>query len=185
MMQGGSLDYARNATNNIYIEIARYEMPRLQDKVAIITGGAEGIGKAAGKLIVEEGAHVILVDLQEQELQQVVRSIGDQNVSYFVADTTQSDQVQGFVNVAVERHGGVDILIAYAVIEGSINSIIDTPVEMFDEVISVNVRGVWLRLKYVMPVMRQRGGGSIVINSSTAGVRGPSGMSPMLQANMQ
>jgi NAD(P)-dependent dehydrogenase (short-subunit alcohol dehydrogenase family) len=153
-------------------------MRRLQNKVAIITGGAGGIGKAAGKLFVEEGAHVILVDLQEQELQEAVRSIGDENVSYFVADTTQPDQVQGFVNAAVERHSGVDILIANAGIEGSINSIIDTPVEMFDKVISVNVRGVWLGLKYVMPVMRERGGGSIVITSSTAGVRGSSGMSP-------
>jgi len=178
MRQGGCFDNTRNATSNIYIEIARCDMPRLQNKVAIITGGAGGIGKAAGKLFVEEGAHVILVDLQEQELREAVRSIGDENASYFVADTTQPDQVQGFVNAAVERHGGVDILIANAGIEGSINSIIDTPVEMFDKVISVNVRGVWLGLKYVMPVMRERGGGSIVITSSTAGVRGSSGMSP-------
>ena len=128
MRQGGCFDNTRNATSNIYIEIARCDMPRLQNKVAIITGGAGGIGKAAGKLFVEEGAHVILVDLQEQELREAVRSIGDENASYFVADTTQPDQVQGFVNAAVERHGGVDILIANAGIEGSINSIIDTPV---------------------------------------------------------
>ena len=153
-------------------------MRRLENKVAIITGGAGGIGKAAGKLFVEEGAHVILVDLQEQALQDAVRSIGDENVSYVVADTTQPDQVQRFVNEAVQRHGGVDILIANAGIEGEINSIIETPVEMFDKVMSVNVRGVWLGLKYVMPLMRERGGGSIVITSSTAGVRGSAGMSP-------
>ena len=153
-------------------------MRRLENKVAIITGGAGGIGKAAGKLFVEEGAHVVLVDLQEQGLQDAVRSIGDENVSYVVADTTQPDQVQRFVNEAVQRHGGVDILIANAGIEGEINSIIETPVEMFDKVMSVNVRGVWLGLKYVMPLMRERGGGSIVITSSTAGVRGSAGMSP-------
>ncbi|PKB66026.1 MAG: oxidoreductase [SAR202 cluster bacterium Io17-Chloro-G3] len=153
-------------------------MRRLENKVAIITGGAGGIGKAAGKLFVEEGAHVVLVDLQEEGLQDAVRSIGDENVSYVVADTTQPDQVLRFVNEAVQRHGGVDILIANAGIEGEINSIIETPVEMFDKVMSVNVRGVWLGLKYVMPLMRERGGGSIVITSSTAGVRGSAGMSP-------
>lgn len=153
-------------------------MSRLADKVAIITGGAGGIGRAAGKLFAEEGAHVVLVDLNESALQDAVRSIGDENVSYVVADTTQPDEVQRFVNAAVERHGGVDVFIANAGIEGEINSIIDTPVEMFDKVLSVNVRGVWLGLKYVMPVMRERGGGSIVITSSTAGVRGTVGMSP-------
>ena len=153
-------------------------MPRLEGKVAIITGGAGGIGRAAGKLFAEEGAHVILVDLDESALQDAEQSIADENISYVVADTTQPDQVQRFVNVAVKRHGGVDIFIANAGIEGEINSIINTPVEMFDKVMSVNVKGVWLGLKYVMPVMRERGGGSIVITSSTAGVRGSAGMSP-------
>jgi NAD(P)-dependent dehydrogenase (short-subunit alcohol dehydrogenase family) len=153
-------------------------MSRLAEKVAIITGGAGGIGRAAGRLFAEEGAHVILVDLDESALQEVVQSIGDESVSYVVADTTQPDQVQSFVNAAVDRHGGVDIFIANAGIEGEINSIIDTPVEMFDQVMSVNVRGVWLGLKYVMPIMRERGGGSIVITSSTAGVQGSEGMSP-------
>ena len=153
-------------------------MPRLEGKVAIITGGAGGIGRAAGKLFAQEGAHVVLVDLDESALQDAEQSIADENISYVVADTTQPDQVQRFVNAAVERHGGVDIFIANAGIEGEINSIIDTPVEMFDKVMSVNVRGVWLGLKYVMPVMRERGGGSIVITSSAAGVQGTVGMSP-------
>ena len=153
-------------------------MPRLENKIAVITGGAGGIGKAAGRLFAEEGAHVILVDLCEKALQDAVRSIDDENVSYAVADTTQPNQVESFVKAAVESHGGIDILIANAGIEGEINTIIDTPVEMFDKVMSVNVRGVWLGLKYVMPVMRERGGGSVVITSSTAGVRGSSGMSP-------
>lgn len=153
-------------------------MPKLENRVAVITGGAGGIGRAAGKLFSEEGAHVVLVDLNEDALKDAVSSIGDENVSYVVADTTQPDQVQRFVNAAIERHGGIDIFLANAGIEGEFDSIIDTPVEMFDQVMSVNVRGVWLGLKYVMPVMRERGGGSIVITSSTAGIRGSSGMSP-------
>ena len=153
-------------------------MSRLSGKVAIITGGAGGIGKAAGKLFAEEGAHVVLVDINERALDAAVQSIGDENVSYVAADTTNPDEVQEFVKVTMERYGGVDIFIANAGIEGEMNSIIDTPVEMFDKVMSVNVRGVWLGLKYVMPAMLERGGGSIVITSSTAGVRGSSGMSP-------
>jgi NAD(P)-dependent dehydrogenase (short-subunit alcohol dehydrogenase family) len=153
-------------------------MPRLSGKVVIITGGAGGIGRAAGKVFVKEGARVLLVDLNEEALKDTTRSIGDENVSYVVADTTQPDQVERFVNTAIERYGGVDIFLANAGIEGELNSIVDTPVEMFDEVMSVNVKGVWLGLKYVMPVMRERGGGSIVITSSTAGRRGSVGMAP-------
>ena len=84
----------------------------------------------------------------------------------------------GFVNITVERHGKIDVFLANAGIEGKMDEIINTPVEMFDQVIAVNVRGVWLGLKYVMPVMEKNGGGSIVITSSTAGIRGSFGMSP-------
>jgi NAD(P)-dependent dehydrogenase (short-subunit alcohol dehydrogenase family) len=153
-------------------------MRKLEGKTAIITGGSGGIGRAAGKLFVGEGARVVLVDLNESALQDAVKFIGNENVSYVVSDVTQPDQVQDFVNVTVERHGGIDILIANAGIEGETNLIIDTPVEMFDKVMAVNVKGVWLSLKYVMPVMKNAGGGSVVITSSTAGVKGSMGMSP-------
>ena len=153
-------------------------MGKLSGKVAVITGGAGGIGRAAGRMFAEEGAQVVLVDLNEEALDEVVRSIGDENVSYCVADTTEPDDVKNFVNEAVNRYGGVDIFIANAGIEGEMNLIVDTPVEMFDKVMSVNVRGVWLGLKYIMPEMNKRGGGSIVITSSTAGVRGSPRMSP-------
>ena len=119
-------------------------MARLSNKVAVITGGAGGIGQAAGKLFAEEGAHVVLVDLNESALKDAVQAIGDENVSYVAADTTDPSQVQRFVNATVERHGGIDVFIANAGIEGEVNSIIDTPIDMFDKVIEVNVKGVWL-----------------------------------------
>lgn len=152
-------------------------MARLSGKVAIITGGAGGIGRTAGRLFAGEGAQVLLVDVNEGALQQAVQDAGSDQVSYAVADTTQPEAVQSFVNTAVERYGGVDIFLANAGIEGVVQTIVDYPIEMFDQVMAVNVRGVWLGLKYVMPVMRARGGGSIVITSSTAGIRGTSGMS--------
>ena len=152
-------------------------MARLAEKIAVITGGAGGIGRAAAKLFTAEGAKVLLVDVNEAALQDTVQTIGSDVASYAVADSTQPDQVQRFVNTAVERYGGIDIFLANAGIEGVVQSITDYPIEMFDRVMAVNVRAVWLGLKYVMPVMRNRGGGSIVITSSTAGIRATRGMS--------
>jgi NAD(P)-dependent dehydrogenase (short-subunit alcohol dehydrogenase family) len=152
-------------------------MGRLTGKVAIVTGGAGGIGRAAGKLFVEEGANVLLVDLDEGALRDAVAAAGADSASYVVADTTQPDQVQGFVDAAVERYGGVDIFLANAGIEGRVVPIPEYPIDVFDRVIAVNVRGVWLGLRSVIPAMTQRGGGSIVITSSTAGIRGTAGTS--------
>jgi NAD(P)-dependent dehydrogenase (short-subunit alcohol dehydrogenase family) len=152
-------------------------MARLAGKIAVITGGAGGIGRAAGKLFAEEGARVVLVDMQEAALQETVQAVGSSTASYVVADTTQPAQVQAFVEAAVQRHGGIDVFLANAGVEGVVQSIPDYPVDVFDQVMAVNVRGVWLGLKYVIPVMRQRGSGSIVITSSMAGLRGTAGMS--------
>jgi NAD(P)-dependent dehydrogenase (short-subunit alcohol dehydrogenase family) len=159
---------------------------RLAGKVAIITGGAGGIGRAAARLFVQEGAQVLLVDLDEAGLQAATAAANDgvsgpgagqsastgQGASYVVADTTRPDEVQRYVQVAVQRYGGLDILMANAGIEGRMLTITDYPIDVFDQVLAVNVRGVWLGLKHAMPVMQRRGGGSIVITSSVAGLRG-------------
>jgi NAD(P)-dependent dehydrogenase (short-subunit alcohol dehydrogenase family) len=158
-------------------------MGRLTGKVAIITGGAGGIGRAAGRLFVQEGAKVLLVDLDEAALKDAVAGASDAagdsggQVSYVAADTTDPDAVQRYVDTAVERYGGVDVLLANAGIEGRVLPIPEYPIDVFDRVIAVNVRGVWLGLRSVIPVMMQRGGGSIVITSSTAGIRGTAGTS--------
>ena len=152
-------------------------MGRLEGKVAIITGGAGGIGIEAGRLFVREGARVLLVDLSEKPLQQAVQNIGSEAVSYAVADVTQPEQVQRYVRAAVERYQGVDIFLNNAGIEGVVQPITDYPIDVFDQVMAVNVRGVWLGLKYVMPEMQKRGGGSIIITSSVAGIRGTAGVS--------
>ena len=152
-------------------------MARLDGKVAIITGGSGGIGKAAGRLFVKEGAKVLLVDLAEEPLKQAVQDIGGDAVSYAVANVADPAQSQQYIQTAVERYGGVDILLANAGVEGVVKPITDYPIEEFDKVIAVNVRGVWLSLKYVMPEMEKRGGGSIVITSSVAGVRGTADVS--------
>jgi NAD(P)-dependent dehydrogenase (short-subunit alcohol dehydrogenase family) len=152
-------------------------MARLEGKVAVITGATGGIGQAAARLFAGEGAQVALVDLDEGALQEVVRSIGEDRASYTVADVTQPGPSQAYVNAAVNRWGGIDALLANAGIEGTLSTIPDYPIDVFDRVMAVNVRGVWLGIKYAVPAMRERGGGSIVITSSTAGIGGTPEMS--------
>ena len=110
-------------------------------------------------------------------LAKVAQSIGEDKASYTVADVTQPDQTQNYINAAVERWGGIDVLLANAGIEGTLSLITDYPIDVFDRVMAVNVRGVWLGIKYAVPVMRERGGGSIVVTSSTAGIGGSPEMS--------
>lgn len=152
-------------------------MARLQDKVAIITGGTGGIGLAAARKFVDEGAKVLLVDLDEAALIEAADDLGDA-AAWCAADVSDPAATQGYVRAAVDAFGGVDILLANAGIEGTVRSIVDQDVEMFDKVIAVNVRGVWLALKYAIPEIARRGGGSIVITSSVAGIHGSAGVSP-------
>ena len=93
-------------------------MGRLDNKTAVITGGAGGIWKEAARLFSEEGADVLIVDLDEQALDNAVRDIGGNSVSYCVADVTDSAANETMIQVAEERYGGVDILLANAGIEG-------------------------------------------------------------------
>jgi NAD(P)-dependent dehydrogenase (short-subunit alcohol dehydrogenase family) len=150
-------------------------MGKLDGKVAIITGGAGGIGSAAARLFVAEGGRVMLVDIDTQALQSVVADIGGDQVAYTCADVSDSKQTQAYVAATLERFGQVDVALLNAGIEGKITPIADYDEELFDKVLAVNVRGVFLGLKYVMAAMRT--GGSIVITSSTAGIRAVGGMS--------
>ena len=153
-------------------------MGRLEGKVAIITGGSGGIGRCAGKMFAAEGADVLLVDLNEKDLKAAVAEIGSNRVSYCVADVSDPKANERMVATAVERYGGVDVFLANAGIEGKVKPIVEYDVETFDKVMAVNVRGPWLGLKAVIPAMQKRGGGSVVITSSVAGVGGAPGVSP-------
>jgi NAD(P)-dependent dehydrogenase (short-subunit alcohol dehydrogenase family) len=149
-------------------------MQRLQNKVAIITGGAGGMGAATAALFVQEGAKVLVVGRTEEKLRNTVKAINHENVSYSVADVTQPEETQRYVREAVERYGGVDVLVSNAGVEGPLKHISEHTVEDFDAVMAINVRGVWLSVKYVFPEMQKRGGGSIVLVSSSLGIAGMS-----------
>lgn len=152
-------------------------MGRLENKVAIITGGTGGIGRAAAERFIAEGAKVMLVDLDATLLEEAAAALGDA-CAVHAADVTDPDANEAFVRATVERFGGVDVFLANAGIEGKVAAITEQSVDTFDSVMAVNVRGVWLGLRAVIPHMEQRGGGSIVVTSSVAGVGGAAGVSP-------
>lgn len=156
-------------------------MAKFDSKTVVITGGAGGIGLAAAQLFVREGANVLLVDVNEEALQSAVKGFdAGEPVSYQLADVSQPEQVQNYVAVALERYGAIDYFLNNAGVEGVVASIVDSPIEAFDQVMAVNIKGVWLGLKYVIPAMLDNGGGSIVITSSMAGLKGTPHISPYI-----
>jgi len=154
-----------------------WHMGKLKEKVAIITGAGSGIGAAVSRLFVAEGASVTLVDQSEKGLADVASSLG-QDVCCVTADVSTSEGAQSYVKKTMETFGKVDIFIANAGMIGPPFSVVDTPIELFDRVLAVNVRSMFLGLKSVIPEMTKSGGGSIVMTASTAALRGGSTMAP-------
>ena len=145
-------------------------MKKLTNKTAIITGGAGSIGKTTAKLFLEEGAEILLVDLEEEALKSAVAELGSKNVSYCVADVTKANDVKRYAEEAVKKMGKIDIFFNNAGIEGVVKPVTDYPEDIFDKVMAVNVKGIWLGNKYVVPQMKD--GGSIILSSSVAGISG-------------
>lgn len=152
-------------------------MARLDGKVAMITGAARGIGAAAARLFAAEGAKVMLADVLAEPLAKLAGEIGA-SAATCPTDVTDEAAVKKLVSATVERFGKVDVALLNAGIEGLVKPFEDYPTEMFDKVMAVNVRGVWLGLKYTMPAMAAAGGGSIVITSSTSGIRATPNLAP-------
>jgi NAD(P)-dependent dehydrogenase (short-subunit alcohol dehydrogenase family) len=145
-------------------------MNRLKDKVAIITGGAGSIGKTTAKLFLAHGAKVMLVDLKEEDLKAAAAELGSDNVAYTVADVTKAADAENYAKKTVEKFGKIDVFFNNAGIEGVVKPLTEYPEEVFDKVLAVNVKGVWLGNKAVYPLISE--GGSIIISSSVAGLDG-------------
>ena len=145
-------------------------MKRLENKTALITGGAGSIGKTTAKLFLQEGANVFLVDLNEEALEEAAKELGGKNVQYAAADVTRAADVQRYVSAAVSAFGKIDVFFNNAGIEGVVKPVTDYPEDVFDKVLAVNVKGVWLGNKYVLPHLND--GGSIILTSSVAGIAG-------------
>lgn len=145
-------------------------MKKLKNKVAIITGGAGGIGLATAKLFLEEGAKVMLVDLSEESLIETVTALQSENVAFSAGDVSKRNDVEKFTNETLKHFGKIDIIFCNAGIEGITAPIENYPDEMFQKVMDVNVKGVWLGCAVVVPKMTE--GGSVMITSSVAGLQG-------------
>ena len=153
---------------------------RFEGKVALITGGAGGIGRAAGERFASEGARVVLVDLDGSDLEgaaSLVKDAGGEALTV-EADVTQNEDVERYVERATEQFGAIDVFFNNAGIEGGVAPLTEYPEELFDRVIAVNLKGVWLGMKYVVPGMIDRGGGAIVNTASVAGLSGTPGIVP-------
>ncbi len=145
---------------------------RLQDKVAIVTGGASGIGRKTVLRFVEEGARVVVADrnvAMAEETAGMAKEISS-DVAAFGVDVTSVDQIQAMVSTAVERFGRLDVLVNAAAI-----LILTPPLHEIDEgdwdmVMNANLKGLWLCSKYAIPEMLKSGGGSIINISSQAGL---------------
>ncbi|KAH7571071.1 hypothetical protein JRO89_XS05G0248100 [Xanthoceras sorbifolium] len=130
--------------------------PRLEGKVALITGAASGIGEEAVRLFAENGALVVAADVQDELGHQVVASIGTGNVCYHHCDVRDEKQVEETVNFALEKHGRIDVLFSNAGIIGPLTSILELDISGLDNTMATNVRGVAATIKHAARAMVAR-----------------------------
>jgi NAD(P)-dependent dehydrogenase (short-subunit alcohol dehydrogenase family) len=133
-------------------------------KVALVTGGSKGMGRACALRLAAGGASVLVLSNDADSLREVAAEIGPSAES-FLGDVSRSADVEAAVAAAVRRFGGLDVLVCCAGIQ-RYGTVVDTAEEVWDQVIDVNLKGVFLASKYAVPEMRKRGGGSIVAISS-------------------
>lgn len=144
---------------------------RVKDKVAVITGGACGIGQATARRFVEEGASVIIADLQGEAGKALAAELGPK-ARFIRTDVTREEDVAAAVDMAVSMFGRLDCMINNAGIVGAVGPIKDTSVEAWDLTIAVLLRGVFLGMKHAARVMIPQKSGCILSLSSTAGITG-------------
>jgi NAD(P)-dependent dehydrogenase (short-subunit alcohol dehydrogenase family) len=148
-------------------------MSRYAGKVVVVTGASGGIGRATARRLASEGASLLLTDLAGPALDEAAHAAaGAARVETLATDVSREDDVRRMVETAVARFGGLDFLVNNAGIEGAVCAIEEYPVETFDRVLAVNVRGVFLGVKHAAPALRRRGGGAIVNLASVAGLQG-------------
>jgi NAD(P)-dependent dehydrogenase (short-subunit alcohol dehydrogenase family) len=147
---------------------------RFEGKVVLVTGAAGGIGRAAAVRFAAEGARLGLVDVSGDGLRDALAAVEKTGGAAVTveADVTRAADVARYAATVAERWGGVDCFFNNAGILGSVRPLVDYPEEIFDRVLAVNVKGVWLGLRTVAPLLRARGGGVIVNTASIAGLRG-------------
>ncbi|MBE1588671.1 SDR family NAD(P)-dependent oxidoreductase [Nonomuraea angiospora] len=134
-------------------------MSEFSGKVALVTGGSMGIGRAVVDRLADGGASVVFCGVDKDA------ALDAKSVTGVVADVRRADEMRDLVDLAVTRYGGLDIVVTCAGVQ-RYGTVEDTPEEVWDEVLDINLKGVYLTCKAAVPELRARGGGSIVIMSS-------------------
>jgi len=145
-------------------------MGRLDNQVAVITGGASGIGKASVKLFVKEGARVVIADILDDHGQSLAEEMGE-NAVFLHTDVSQEDQIKASVDLAMEKFGRLDCMFNNAGIPGAGGPIDEIPSMGFDITVAVLFRSVFYGMKHAALVMKELGSGSIINTASIAGYR--------------
>ncbi|MGY6587638.1 MAG: SDR family NAD(P)-dependent oxidoreductase [Wenzhouxiangella sp.] len=156
-------------------------MSSLAGKVVVITGAAGGIGKATARMAHSRGASVVITDLEAGPVEGIAQSLGERAIGLAV-DVSKREDNQAMVAEAVKAFGRVDAVFLNAGIEGQVGPFDSRPDEAWDTVFKVNVHGVRFGVEAALPALREAGGGSIVITSSIAGVRGAAGLTPYVSS---
>ena len=145
-------------------------MKLLEGKVAIITGGGSGIGRATARLFVEEGAQVVIADIQDDKGQSVAEELGS-NAIFQHTNVRREPDIKAMIGLAVTHFGRLDCLFNNAGYGGVAGPIEETSIRGFDKTVSVLLRGVFMGIKHAAPVMKKQGSGSIISTGSVAGLR--------------
>ena len=139
-------------------------MMDFKDKSIIVTGGSLGMGRACAERFAKGGGHVLIVANDQRSIDVAVAEIGA-NASGFTGDVRDAGDMQKAAGTAVARHGGIDILVCCAGIQ-RYGTVVDTPEDVWDDVLDVNLKGIYLAAKFAIPEMRKRRGGAIIAISS-------------------
>jgi NAD(P)-dependent dehydrogenase (short-subunit alcohol dehydrogenase family) len=142
----------------------------LTGKVAVITGAAGNLGSAAARVFLDHGARVVLVDKDPAVLEAALARLASGQAAPIVADVTKASEVEAYAAATEKAFGKIDIFFNNAGIEGKVSPISEYPDDVFDQVMAVNVKGVYLGMKHVLP--RMNDGGSVIVTSSVAAMRG-------------
>jgi len=150
----------------------------VQGKIALITGGGSGIGRAAALALAKEGATVAVSDILAAGGEETVRLIqaAGGEATFIKADVAKAAEVEALINKVVQTYGRLDCAVNNAGIEGEMTTTVDCSEENFDRIIAVNLKGVWLCMKHEIPQMLKQGGGAIVNTASVAGLIGFQGL---------
>jgi NAD(P)-dependent dehydrogenase (short-subunit alcohol dehydrogenase family) len=148
---------------------------RFRDRVVLLTGAAGGIGTATARKFIGEGAKVALLDVNQDALQELAATLGPKAI-HVRCDVSDEASLVDAITTSVRRLGAIDVGVLNAGISGKRQALEDTDVADFDRLMGVNARSVFLGLKHLFPVMRDHGGGSIVVTASTEALRGNGGL---------